>query len=119
MTGSHPPFTALAITASENRATSSAIGLNVGTTVVEVTTVGAPVAVKWGASVIGVAIAAGSANFDTVVPANTSRLLVVPRSTAGLGYSSVSSGGMRTNEGLFSHMALISGIAASVYTAEY
>lgn len=123
MTQSPPPFTALATLARENASTSSAFGLTQNTTVVQVTTGGGPVGVKWGASVIGVSLAAGTANYDVTVPANSQMLLVVPRRTQGTanwnGNQSPSITGLNVSEGLFSHMALISGTVSSVFVAEY
>lgn len=112
MVESHPPFVALASYGSDNRATSSAVGLSPGTSVVEITAGGADVVVKWGNSVIGVTPTGG---FDTAVAAGTSRLLVVPRFRA----ASASIQSYNPMEGLYSHMAIASFGPGSVLTAEY
>lgn len=120
---STPPFTANAVLARENASTSSTIGLNPNTTVVQVTTTGAPAAIKWGTSVIGVSMAAGTANYDVTVPANESRLFVVPRFQQAVpNYSAIQNPsvvGMNRSEGLYTHMATISGGISSVFLAEY
>lgn len=123
MTASPPPFVANATLARENASTSSAFGLNTNTTVVQVTTTGSATAVKWGSSVIGVSMAAATSNYDVMVPANSQLLLVVPRFSAGIpnwnANQNPSIQGLNRSEGLYTHMALISGGISSVFVAEY
>lgn len=88
-----PPLVALAATNKENATVSSILLLTHDTTEIEVTTIGAAsfmaVAGKWisraniDASVAATSVitAAGTANFDFLVPAGTVRRFVVPIST--------------------------------------
>lgn len=120
MPESHPPFTAIVSYGVDNRATSSAVGLNQNTTAVEVTARGAAVVVKWGTSVIGVTPVSG---FDTAVAADTSRILVVPRFQAGNANWNANQNpsitGLNSSEGLYTHMAIASQGPGSVLVAEY
>lgn len=93
---------------------SSVLTLTDSTTVLEVATVGNPIVMKWGsASVIS---AAGTANFDHMIPANSIRRFVVPVSTSG----TTSVAGVNTQMGLYNKVALKVHVgSASVFTAEY
>lgn len=100
-----PPFPALQTTAG-NPVASSVISFNPGTTVIEVTAGNAELALKWGAS--SVIALAGTANYDHLIPINTTRKFVVPQS--GMGISSVV--GANALHGLYNSAALI--VASSI-----
>lgn len=123
MPESPPPVLSLAEVVRGNGAASSTFGLTQNTTVVQVTTAGSPAAVKWGTSVIGVSIAEATPDYDVIVPANSQLLLVVPRFQAGIANWNANQGpsilGMNRSEGLYTHMALTTGVIASVFVAEY
>lgn len=113
---SPPNVPALASTARENASTSSTTALNANTTVVGVTAVGTGAGIKWGNSVIGVAISAAAANFDNYIPAGTTMMLVVPRTRQGATASVVGKGVIN---GLANNIATITSGVGSVLLAEY
>lgn len=104
---------------SENATVSSVITVNDNTTDLEVAAIGATGFVKWiarsdtQASVIS---AAGTANFDVVVPSGTVRRLVIPRETAGAGASVV---GSNVQNGLYNRFAYKTGGIGSILTTQY
>ena len=115
------PFKSLARSAAENSSASSVITLSQDTTAVEVAAVGGAAVVRWittadtEASVIS---AAGTANFDHVVPTNTLRRFVIPiESMPATGYGSVQ--GANRENGLYRRVAIKSVGVASVLTSEF
>lgn len=111
--GAPPAFVSLHSTASTNTV-SSTISLNAGTTFVEVTAIGAPVAVKWGPS--SVITTTGTENFDDVVSPGTTRQFAPPVSV--MGTSSIV--GANIQNGLYNSLSVKTfGSSASVFTTEY
>lgn len=104
---------------SENGTASSVLTLTDNTTVLEVATVGAPAYIKWitrsdtTASVI--AAAGSTANFDDVVPANTTRIFPIPQET--IGTSSLV--GANIAAGLYNRVSVKTAGIASVITVEF
>lgn len=86
--------------------TSSVISFNPDTTTIEITAGNAVLALKWGsASVIATA---GTANYDHLIPIQTTRRFAIPFS--GQGVPSIV--GLNTQAGLYSTCALI--VASSI-----
>jgi hypothetical protein len=56
---------------------SSVISLSDGTTIIEVAALNGAVALKWGSGSV-IAVAGATANYDHIVPINTTRRFVVP-----------------------------------------
>jgi len=126
----YPPATiALATTHKENASASSILLLTHDTTEIEVTAIGNPsfqgIAGKWisranvDASVAATSVitAAGTANFDFVVPVGTVRRFVVPISTNP---QSTSVQGVNRAEGLYPAVAFKTTAGnGSVLTAEF
>lgn len=115
------PITALTRYASENASASSVISVNEGTTSVEIAAVGAPAVVKWIATTdttASVISAAGTANFDHVIPTATVRRFVIPRETLGTPVSASVVGANQAN-GLYRRIAYKSIGTASVLLTEY
>lgn len=109
--GVSPDSTTVAVTAGAPPAASSVITFNTNTTVVEVTALNNSLAYKWGSASV-IATAGATANFDGIVPVNTTRRLVIPMQTAG---PSSITGGLNAQSGLYSTMAVIA--TGSVLTA--
>ncbi len=116
------PKPALATSAADNLSTSSLITLTPNTTTVEVGASGAGAVIKWfGATASltapygSVINAAGTANFDNFVAANTVRRFVVPQSVIGV--SSIV--GANPQNGLYPAMAVKSTGVGSVLTTQY
>lgn len=108
MVNQPPPFVALSATTIENNTVSSVTLLNANCTAIEVTAIGVGAAIKWSnatntTATSSVITAAGTANFDNVIPSGTVLRFVVPRSTAALAPTSVV--GLNIQEGLFSGVA--------------
>lgn len=104
---------------SENGTASSVLSFTDNTSAIEVGTSGGNGAVlKWiaasdtQASVIS---AAGTANYDHYIPANSLRRFVIPQETQGV--SSVV--GVNTQAGLYKRVAIKSAGISSVLTSEY
>lgn len=115
-----------AIYASENASASSVINLTPDTTFVEITAIGAlPTAgaMRWVTSVAGfdastsVITAAGSANFDHVIPNNTTVKIAVPIEKMYQAPSSMV--GANIQNGLYRRIAIKSIGVASVLMNEY
>lgn len=109
---------AIVSTVSENGTASSVITVNDNTTDLEVFAVSAPVFVKWigrsdtTASVIS---AAGTANFDVVIPSGAVRHLVIPRETMGTS----STVGANIANGLYNRVAWKTGGIGSILATQY
>lgn len=111
--GAPPAFVALQSTAATNTV-SSTISFNVGTTFLEVTAIGAPVALKWGSS--SVITSAGSSNFDVIIPAGGLRQMAIPVSVTGT--SSIV--GANIQNGLYNSASFKTiTTSASILTTEY
>lgn len=115
-----PAKVGLATTHKDNASTSSVLVFTQDTTEIEVAATGGPIALKWaditnnGTSVIA---AAGTANFDHIIPAATVRRFVVPIQSFNP-TSSVQ--GLNRAEGLYRGVAYIAaGPVASVMTIQY
>ena len=115
-----------AIYASENASTSSVITLTPDTTAIEIIAIGAaPIAgvMRWVASVTGfgaatsVISAAGTANFDHVIPNNTVVKIAVPIEKMYQAPSSLE--GANITNGLYGRVAIKSIGVASVLLTEY
>lgn len=114
---------ALVTTVSENATVSSVVTLNDNCTDLEVAAVGAPVFYRWVprsetagvAPAASVIIAAGTANFDAVIPSGAVRRLVVPIET--IGTSSIV--GANIANGLYNRIAYRTFGAASVLATQY
>ena len=107
------PIVAKFTTSSAPPSVSSVVSFGSNTTEIEVTALNSSLAIKWGSgSVIG---AAGStANFDHIVPVNSTRRFVIPVSTTGASSSVV---GANASNGLYSTMAVIATTSVlSAYT---
>lgn len=104
---------------SENGTASSVLTLTDNTTVVGITAGGAPAFIKWittgdtQASVV--AVAGSTANYDDVIPANTTRIFPIPMETAG----TTSIVGANKANGLYNRMAWKSGGIASILAVEF
>ena len=112
------PVIAKKVDLSENNATSSLISLTSNTTNIEVGAAGAGAVLKWIATTNtdpSVISAAGTANYDHFIAANTVRKFVVPVESQGL--SSVV--GLNAQAGLYARVAVKSVGAASVLTTQY
>lgn len=111
------------VLASDNATASSVITLNDNTTVIEVAATGGAAAIRWVpptetaavAPAASVITAAGTANFDHIVPSNTQRRFVVP--VYQLGTSSVV--GANVKNGLYSRVAVKSVGVSSVATMQF
>lgn len=112
------PLKGIATVVSENATVSSVITLNDNTTDLEVAAVTAPAFIRWIArsdtqgSVIS---AAGTANYDNIIPAGTVRKFVVP--VEQLGTSSLV--GANIANGLYNRLAYKSGGIGSVLSVQY
>jgi len=113
-----PAKIALASYGRENASVSSVISLNANTAALEVAAVGGAAVLKWittantNPSVIS---AAGTANFDHVIPTGQYRKFVVP--VESIGVSSIS--GIGVQNGLYQRVAVMSVGVSSVLTTEY
>ena len=122
-----PPYIALATNVRDNAAASSILILTHDTTALEVAARGGPAYIKFltqatvDSSVAGTSVisAVGTANFDFAIPADTVRRFVLPIATINndLGYSSQV--GANIANGLYRHVATITGAIASVATTQY
>lgn len=113
------PLPAKAVTASENATVSSTISLGHTTTSLEVGTLGTGAVIKWittGNSNSSVITAAGTANYDHLIPPNALRRFVVPRETVG---NPQSVQGINRAQGLYQRIAVRTLGVASVFLSEY
>ncbi len=115
------PFKALVTRNRENAAASSVITLNDNTTTIEIIATGAPAYIRWipttetaAAPAGSVISAAGTANFDNAIAANTVRRFAVPIEAFVAQGSIV---GLNKQYGLYNRVAIIG--AASVASTEY
>lgn len=111
-------YVALVTTSSENATVSSVITLNDNTTTLEVAAVGGAAALKWitaGNTNPSIITAAGTANFDHVIPSGAMRRFVVPIETVGT--SSIV--GLNKQAGLYNRVAYKSVGVASIMTTQY
>src|SRR3990167_10080826 len=84
----------------ENASASSVTTLTDMTSVIEVTAITTAVGIRWAVNqATSVITAATTANFDNIVPVNTTRLFVVPRRVQAV----PSLSGINSMEGLFSN----------------
>ncbi len=103
----------------ENGTASSVITFTDNTTVVEVAAVDAPVFIRWipttdtQASVIGVA--GSTANYDDVIPKNTTRIFPIPVETQG----TASIVGANKQNGLYNRIAWKTGGIGSILAVEF
>lgn len=116
------PYAALAINHSENNTVSSLITLNDNTTSLEIHAVGGAAAIRWitastisGSGNTSVITAAGTANFDGMVPANYYRRFAVPQATTGVN----SIVGLNKQAGLYPAVAVKTVGVASVATLQF
>lgn len=110
------PLVAKVTRASDNAAASSVVTLNDNTTFVEMVAIGATGYMKWIASTdttASVISAAGTANFDHVLPAGLPLWLPVPQETIG----TPSIVGANKQNGLYNRLAFKG--AASILTTEF
>jgi hypothetical protein len=112
----HIPTSTLGSVTRENASASSVTTLTDLTSVVEVTAVTTAAGIRWAVNqATSVITAAGTANFDNIIPANTTRTFIVPRRTQAV--PSIS--GINSQEGLFGNIATISTGVGSVLLAQY
>lgn len=112
------PVLSVRTLATDNAVTSSVVTLSDKTTMMEITAIGAPAVIKWIATTNtnpSVISAAGTANFDHVIPAGTLRRFVVPRESAAI----TSIAGANIQEGLYQRVAWKTSAAASILSTEY
>ncbi len=112
------PQPAIVTTTSENATASSVITLNDNTTDLEVAAVAVTGFVKWitrSDTTASVIAAAGTANYDVVIPAGTVRRLVVPRETQGT--SSIV--GANIANGLYNRVAYKTAGIGSILATQY
>lgn len=114
-----PDALTLQTTASAPPAVSSVITFNPGTTVIEITALNNSLAYKWGAGSV-IAAAGATANFNGIVPVNTTRRIIIPVSVYGapMGATSVVSGKNAMN-GLYNSMAVIATTSVLTAITEY
>ena len=111
---SHIPTSTLGSVYRTNASESSVTSLTDDTSAIEVSAITTSATIRWA---INQATSVTTANFDNVVPLNSTRLFVVPKRTIGLGAGSVA--GVNSGEGLFSAVATISVGVGSVFLAQY
>lgn len=114
------PFPALISTTVENNSASSVTSLNPNTTVIEISAVTAPVALKWSSATVTTSVitAFGTSNFDNIIQAGVTRQFVVPRNTAAIAPGSVV--GLNVQEGLYTGVALkTAGTVGSILLTQY
>lgn len=109
-----PDADTLATTAAAPPAASSVISFNTGTTLIEITALNNSLAYKWGPDSV-IAAAGATANFDGIVPVNTTRRIVIPVSVYGASALNSVAGGANLQNGLYTTMAVIA--TASILTA--
>jgi len=110
--GLPPNFPALAVSAG-TPAASSVINFAPNTTTIEVAAGDNTIALKWGSS--SIIAAAGTANYDHIIPINTVRRFVIPVNTQGV----ASVVGLGVQAGLYTSAALIVASSILVGTTEY
>lgn len=118
------PFKAFATYGSENATASSVITANDNTTTIEVSAQGGTAFLRWVPSTETAAVtpfasvisAAGTANFDHVIPSGSMRRFIVPIELAMVQSSVV---GANVQNGLYKRYAIKSVGVASVLTNEY
>ena len=112
-----PAASAIGITVRENGAASSVTSFQANTTTIEVAAIATGAAIRWATNqASSVVTAAGTANFDHIVPVNTVRKFVVPRTVQGNTTSIV---GLGAQNGLFSAVGTISLGVGSVLLTQY
>ena len=117
------PTSVLAIYAGENASASSVISVTHDTTIIEIAAVGGAAVMRWVSSVVAfgaassVISAAGTANFDHVIPTATVRRFAIPIERQNTNPQSVQ-GANRMN-GLYNRVAIKSIGVASVLLTEY
>lgn len=112
----HIPTSTLGSVNRENAAASSVTTLTDNTSIIEVTAVTTAAAIRWAINqATSVVTAATGANFDNIIPVNTTRTFVVPRRAAAI----PSIVGVNIKEGLFNNVATISTGTGSVLIAQY
>lgn len=122
---SPPAVKAIVTTTSENATASSVITLSDNTTAVEIASTGSPIAMRWVFATDGtgpatsVITAAGTANYDHVIPSNSFRRFVVPIEVQNNAQGYSSQVGQRVANGLFARLAYKSTAVASVMVTEY
>lgn len=112
------PFVSLQTDASENSSASSVLSLTDNTSAIEIAATGGAAVMKWIATTNtnpSVISAAGTANFDHVIPANSYRRFVVPIESQG----TASIVGINKQAGLYQRVAVKSVGVASVATTQY
>lgn len=106
---------------SENAIASSVLSLTHDTTMVEIATLATGAAMRWvrtGDTEASLVTAISGANFNHIIPPNTTRTFVVPKERVGSSGASVQ--GANRGEGLFQRVAIKTVVgAASVFLAEY
>jgi len=113
----------LAMYASENSSTSSVISVTHDTTTIEIAAVGGPAVMRWVSSVVAfgaassVISAAGTANFNHVIPTGTVRRFAIPIERQDTNPQSVQ--GVNRLNGLYNRVAIKSIGVASVLLTEY
>lgn len=112
------PVKALQTIVSENATVSSVISFNENTTTIEVAAIGTGAAIRWVATTdtqASIITAAGTSNYDNIVPVNTVRKFVVPRENQGV----ASIVGLNVREGLYRRVAMRSLGVGSILSSQY
>lgn len=112
------PYLSLKTDNSENNTVSSLITLTDNTSIIEVQAIGGAAAIKWiatGNTNPSVITAAGTANFDHIIPANYYRRFAVPQENQGVN----SIVGINKQAGLYNRVAVKTVGVASVATTQY
>lgn len=109
------PLVAKVTTAGAPPAASSVVSFGANTTVVEITALNASLAIKWGAASV-ISTSGATANYDHIVPVNTTRRFVIPRSVIGVTASIV---GKNVLNGLYNSMAVITVGSVATGITEY
>jgi len=97
-------FPAKVTTSAAPPAASSVVSFGANTTTIEITALNASLAIKWGSASV-IAAAGATANFDHIVPVNSTRRFVLPVNIQGSTSSVV---GANALNGLYTTMAVIS-----------
>lgn len=109
------PKTALVTSGYAPPAASSVVTFGANTTVVEITALNASLAMKWGSASV-IATAGATANFDHIVPVNSTRRFVIPINVQANVTSVV---GLNVGNGLYSTMAVIATTSVLTGITEY
>ena len=98
------PIPAKFVTNAAPPAASSVVSFGSNTTEIEITALNASLAIKWGSGSV-IAVAGATANYDHIIPVNSTRRFVIPVQSIGQVGSVM---GANAQNGLYSTIAVIS-----------